>query len=74
MTASTLTPISPAEVHGILARHMLADGYDIVFDFERSRGAWVHDSRAGRDYLDFCTFFASNPVGYNHPKMQDQEE
>jgi len=73
MTVSTLTPISPAEVHGILARHTLADGYDLVFDFEKSRGAWVHDSRAGRDYLDFCTFFASNPIGYNHPKMRDPE-
>ena len=73
MTVSTLTPISPAEVHGVLARHILADGYDLVVDFEKSRGAFVHDSRAGRDYLDFCTFFASNPLGYNHPGMKDPE-
>jgi L-lysine 6-transaminase len=73
MTASTLTLISPSEVHGILSRHILADGYDVVFDFEKSRGAWVHDSRAGRDYLDFCTFFASSPIGYNHPRMKDPE-
>ena len=73
MTVSTLTPISPTEVHGILARYMLADGFDLVFDFEKSHGAWVHDSRAGREYLDFCTFFASNPIGYNHPKMKDPE-
>ncbi len=73
MTASTLAPISPSDVHGILARHMLADGFDIVFDFEKSRGAWMHDSRAGRDILDFCTFFASNPLGYNHPGMKDPE-
>ncbi len=73
MTVSTLTPIFPAEVQGILARHTLADGYDLVFDFEKSRGAWLHDSRAGRDYLDFCTFFGSNPIGYNHPKMKDPE-
>jgi len=73
MTVSTLTPISPTEVHGILARYILADGFDLVFDFEKSRGAWVHDSRSGRDYLDFCTFFASNPIGYNHPKMRDPE-
>jgi hypothetical protein len=32
MTVSTLTPISPTEVHGILARYMLADGFDLVFD------------------------------------------
>jgi L-lysine 6-transaminase len=73
MTVSTLTPISPAEVHGILARHILADGYDLVFDFEKSRGAWLHDARGGRAYLDFCTFFASTPIGYNHPKMKDPE-
>jgi L-lysine 6-transaminase len=73
MTVSTLTPISPADVHGILARYMLADGFDLVFDFEKSRGAWMHDSRTGRDILDFCTFFASNPIGYNHPGMKDPE-
>jgi L-lysine 6-transaminase len=74
MTVSTASPpFTPAEVHGVLARHMLADGYDIVFDFERSHGSWLHDARAGRDLLDFCSFFASNPVGYNHPRMKDPE-
>jgi L-lysine 6-transaminase len=73
MTVSTLGPISPAEVHAVLKRRMLADGYDLVLDLERSHGAWLHDSRSGRDYLDFCMFFASNPIGYNHPKMQDPE-
>jgi L-lysine 6-transaminase len=74
MTVSTtLTPISPAEVHAVLARHMLADGFDLVFDFEKSHGAWVHDARNGQEYLDFCMFFASNPIGYNHPGMKDPE-
>jgi L-lysine 6-transaminase len=73
MTVSTLGPISPAEVHSVLKRRMLADGYDLVLDLERSHGAWLHDSRSGREYLDFCMFFASNPIGYNHPKMQDPE-
>lgn len=72
MTVATST-ISPADVHKILSRHMLADGYDIVCDFERSRGAWLHDARSGRDLLDLCTFFASNPIGYNHPKMKDPQ-
>jgi L-lysine 6-transaminase len=71
MTVSTLNPISPAEVHTVLARHTLADGYELVFDYERSHGTWVHDARGGRDLLDFCQFFASNPIGYNHPKMKD---
>ena len=73
MTVSTLTPISPTEVHGILARYMLADGFDLVFDFEKSHGAWMHDARTGREILDFCSFFASNPIGYNHPGMKDPE-
>jgi L-lysine 6-transaminase len=73
MTVSTLGPLSPADVHSVLARHTLADGYDLVLDFEKSHGAWLHDARSGRDYLDFCMFFASNPIGYNHPKMKDPE-
>jgi len=73
MTTSTLLTIAPADVHATLARHMLADGSDIVFDFQKSHGSWVHDARSGREYLDFCTFFASNPIGYNHPRMLDPE-
>lgn len=73
MTVLTLNPISPADVHDVLARHTLADGYELVLDFEKSHGAWFHDARDGREYLDFCMFFASNPVGYNHPKLKDPE-
>ena len=73
MSTTALPQIAPADVHRTLARHILADGYDLVFDFQKSHGAWVHDSRTGREYLDFLTFFGSNPIGYNHPKMQDRE-
>jgi L-lysine 6-transaminase len=73
MPVSTLGSISPLEVHAVLARHLLADGYDFVLDFERSHGAWLHDAKSGREFLDFCMFFASNPVGYNHPKLRDPE-
>src|SRR5688572_5625868 len=73
MTATTASQIAPADVHRILARYILADGFDLVLDFERSHGAWLHDSRSGREYLDFLTFFGSNPIGYNHPKMKDPD-
>jgi L-lysine 6-transaminase len=73
MTTTTATSIAPADVHRTIARHILADGYDFVFDYEKSHGAWVHDARTGREYLDFLTFFGSNPIGYNHPKMQEPE-
>jgi len=73
MSPTLVSPLSPADVHRTLGRYMLADGYELVFDFEKSHGSWVHDRRTGREYLDFLTFFGSNPVGYNHPKMKDPE-
>jgi L-lysine 6-transaminase len=77
MPVSSLTDrrihVQPAEVHNVLSRHMLADGYDIVMDLKKSKGSWVFDSRRGRNVLDFFTNFASVPVGYNHPKMDTPE-
>ena len=69
--STTAVSIAPGDVHDALARHILADGWHMVFDYEKSHGAWVHDARSGRDYLDFYTFFGSSPIGYNHPKMKD---
>ena len=65
--------IAPAAVHATLARHMLADGYDMVLDLEKSRGRRMHDSRSGRDYLDLFSFFATLPIGFNHPKLEDAD-
>lgn len=70
---STRSRISPAQVHETLRRHMLVDGYPLVVDLEKSHGSWVRDANSGKDYLDFYTFFASNPLGLNHPKMKDAE-
>jgi L-lysine 6-transaminase len=70
MTTS-LVSISAAEVHGTLRRHILADGYSFVFDYGKSHGSWLVDAKTGREYLDFLTFFGSNPIGYNHPRMKD---
>jgi L-lysine 6-transaminase len=72
MTAKSLG-VAPDRVHDVLARLLLVDGFDVVFDYERSRGSWFHDSRSGRDYLDCMTFFASSPIGYNHPKLKDPD-
>jgi L-lysine 6-transaminase len=70
---TTMQHIAPADVHRMLGRTILADGFDLVFDYEKSHGAWVHDARTGQEHLDFLTFFGSNPVGYNHPRMKDPE-
>ncbi len=65
--------IAPADVHEVLARHMLADGYDFVLDLERSRGRRLVDARSGRVLLDMFSFFATLPVGMNHPKLADPD-
>jgi L-lysine 6-transaminase len=65
--------IAPADVHATLGKHMLADGYDMVLDLEKSHGRRIHDSRTGREYLDLFSFFATLPIGFNHPKMKDPE-
>jgi L-lysine 6-transaminase len=54
-----------------LGNYMLADGFEIVYDVSKSHGVYLHDSKTGKDYLDFFTCFASNPIGLNHPKMTD---
>lgn len=65
----TSTSVSPENVRSILSKHLLTDGYDFVLDLEKSEGIYLRDSKSGRDYLDFFTFFASNPLGMNHPKI-----
>ena len=64
-----MTTINALDVHATLARHMLVDGLDLVFDLHRSRGAYIYDSKNGRRFLDFFSFFATNPVGINHPRV-----
>ncbi|MEZ0372465.1 MAG: L-lysine 6-transaminase [Candidatus Sericytochromatia bacterium] len=57
----------------VLARHMLRDGMNMLFDFEGSHGNYMRDLRSGKEYLDFFSFFASLPIGFNHPKTKDPE-
>lgn len=66
--------ISPQNVHEVLSKHILADGYDLTFDMEKSQGVYMYDSKRNRNLLDFFTCFASVPLGYNHPKMLNDEE
>ncbi|MGA9115303.1 MAG: L-lysine 6-transaminase [Bacteroidota bacterium] len=65
--------VAPADALAVLARHILVDGFEIVIDLKKSRGARIVDARTGRSYLDFFTFVASSPLGMNHPKMTTPE-
>jgi L-lysine 6-transaminase len=64
----------PDRVHEVLARSILADGFDLVLDLTRSAGSYLVDARDGRRYLDMFTFFASSALGMNHPALADDED
>lgn len=55
-------------VHGRLSKHILADGYPIVMDLEKSHGSYIVDEN-GVEYLDMFSMFASGSIGYNHPHL-----
>lgn len=65
--------IDPKDVHKTLKKHILADGYDMTFDLEKSHGTTIYDSKYNRELLDLFTCFASVPLGYNHPSMLRDE-
>jgi len=65
--------VAPENVIDSLNKHVLADGFDLTFDMEKSRGVHIYDSKNKRTLLDFFTCFASVPLGYNHPKMLNDE-
>ena len=65
------THLQPAEVHDILARHVLTDGMKLVLDLHHSKGSRLVDARTGERYLDMYTFFASAPLGLNPPGIVD---
>jgi L-lysine 6-transaminase len=65
--------VQPSEVFETLGRHMLVDGFHLVMDLERSHGSWLVDARDGKQFLDFYTFFATTPLGHNHPRLREPE-
>lgn len=75
MSTSALSSprIAASEVHNVLARHMLVDGYRLVMDLAKSSGSLMFDSRGDRNVLDFYTSFSTVPVGYNHPRLRDSD-
>lgn len=68
-----MTRIRPKDVIPSLSKHMLIDGFDIIVDLEKSQGSYIRDARDGKTYLDFFTFFATLPIGLNHPKLLTAE-
>ena len=63
----------PSDVYDILQRRILRDGLDLVMDLEKSHGVWIYDKLHNRELLDFFGCYATIPLGYNHPKMTEDE-
>lgn len=68
-TAPDPPGLEPGDVRGVLERHMLVDGYDLVLDLTASSGVWLVDALTGDRYLDLFSFFASSPLGFNPVHM-----
>jgi L-lysine 6-transaminase len=71
VVAANKVTVTPDKVHETIAGHMLADGFDVVLDLEKSKGTRLYDSRSGKYILDFFTCFASSPIGFNHPRLTE---
>ena len=67
------TVIAPAEVIAELEKHILVDGFKMVFDPVKSRGSRFVDAASGRELIDLYSFYASQPIGFNHPYFDRSE-
>src|SRR5437773_9725139 len=65
--------VSPNNVIAELEKHILVDGFKLVFDAQRSRSSQFVDAATGRELIDLYSFYASQPVGFNHPYFDRPE-
>src|SRR6478672_2101672 len=65
--------VLPRQVIAELEKHILVDGFKLIFDLEKSRGSRFVDAATGRELIDLYSFYASQPVGFNHPYFDRPE-
>ncbi len=66
-------PVSPKQVIATLERHILVDGFKLIFDAVKSHGSIFVDAATGRSFIDLSGFYASQPIGFNHPYFDRPE-
>ena len=59
--------VTPSKVLSTLEQHILVDGFKLIFDVDKSSGSYFVDASSGREFIDLYGFYASQPIGYNHP-------
>ena len=60
-------------VNQSLMKHILWDQEAVVVDTEASKGSRLVDKQTKKEYLDCFSQFASQPLGWNHPKVLDRK-
>jgi L-lysine 6-transaminase len=65
--------VPPGKVISGLEQHILVDGFKLVFDLARSHGSCFVDAATGRELIDLYSFYASQPIGFNHPYFDRPE-
>jgi len=63
--------IVPSKVLETIEQHVLLDGFKVVVDLDKSRGAYLHNAVTNKRLIDLYGFFGSMPVGFNHPYFDD---
>lgn len=61
------------KIHERLGKHILADGFDMVMDLDKSHGSYIVTDE-GDEYLDMFSMFASSAIGYNHPYVKQHQD
>src|SRR5437763_6027924 len=72
-TKPSRKPVTPENVIDELEKHILVDGFKLVFDLERSQCSCFVDAATGRELIDLYSFYASQPIGFNHPYFDRRE-
>jgi L-lysine 6-transaminase len=65
--------VPPGKVVAELEQHILVDGFKLVFDLVRSHGSYFVDAATDRQLIDLYGFYASQPIGFNHPYFDRSE-
>ena len=68
-----MSKIDTKNIFEVLGKYILVDGFHVAIDLEKSKGNYFIDPITGKKYLDCYSYFASLPIGHNHPKMLDAE-
>jgi L-lysine 6-transaminase len=65
--------ITPQTVIAELEKHILVDGFKLIFDPQKSHGSRFYDAATDRELIDLYSFYASQPIGFNHPYFDRPE-